>query len=235
MFSIDHHYKKTSVFTLYISLLLSFDLWRAPLIKITGCHLWVLLLSSSCDTSTLQSSRSERSAMFEMRGERPECVFKRLAYMCFLQERRRWKKGYFIVLIFKSFDKKIKKASEKSYGRSFSLSLFRSLCLSLSHSWVIRFHWGFPLQHASLSFLSLVRRTSHLFPLSRHCCFQKTQFLLITLHRVAALGGGHRRQPSTTGSSSSELCYSLTHDKFRPLLFINRMENRKTKNKKTVV
>lgn len=140
------------------------------------------------------SVEHKRSAMFEMQGGvRPECVFKRLAYMCFLQERRQWKKGYFIVLIFKSFDKKIKKASEKSYGRSFSLSLFRSLSLSLS---LIHFHLGFPLQHAPLSFLSLVRRTSHLFPLSRHCCFQKTQFLFITLHRVAALGGGHRRRHS---------------------------------------
>lgn len=137
-------------------------------------------------------------------------------------------KGQFIVLIFNFFDHNINKESLWEL-------LFLSLSLSPhTHSaqCVASFRWGFPcsLLHCCYCQLSLGPLFISTF---LGIGVSKTQFLLITTQRTAVLIRpavdlspwllSHRRCLIL-----DKLCYSQTHDKYRPL-FINRMENKKTK------
>lgn len=151
------------------------------------------------------------------------------AYVWFLQERRQWKKGYFIVLIliFWQENKKRKPLRDPMAQRSLSHFLTpESFTRRIQHKHPLRIS----LQHAPFSFLSVVSRTSIYFYFLG-IVVSKTQFVFITVQRIAVLirvTVDWSPRPSTHCCLIlDKLCNSLTHDKFRPLLFINRTEKEK--------
>lgn len=76
------------------------------------------------------------------------------------------------------------------------------------------------LQHAAIVISRCCQQDLYLFSLSRHCCV------------ITTVSPHHPSKKSSTDPGHSpgclnllgELCYSLTHDKFRASLFINRMK-----------
>lgn len=145
----------------------------------------------------------------------------------FLQERRQWKKGQFIVLIL-MFDKNIKKR------KSLWESLWQSdLSFSLAYSWVTRIiQHKLPLK-SSLQRVPLVipclLSAGHLF-ISRHC------FLFFFINRSSPSPFKEQQSRSASLSCSFLTWFfwlkrssaTLTRDKFKPSLFINRMKKTKT-------
>lgn len=158
------------------------------------------------------------------------CVWKLPAYVWFLQEGRQWKKGYFIVLILMFWQENKERKALRDPMAECSLSHSLSL---LSHSLeeCNKLPLRISLHHAPLSFRSVVSRTSIYFHFLG-IVVSKTQFLFITLQRTAALirvtVDWSPRPSACCCLIPDKPCYSLTHDTFRPLLFINR-SGKKTK------
>ncbi len=146
---------------------------------------------------------------------------KLLAYVWFLQKRRQWKKGFFIVLILIFWQ-------ENKEGKPLrDLMAERSLCLShtpesfsrrIQHMVSLKTF----LQHAPLLFLPVVSGTSIYFHFLG-IVVSKTQFLFIRVQRIAVLirvTVDWSPWPSPHHCLIlDKLCYSRTHDNFRPLLY----------------
>lgn len=108
---------------------------------------------------------------------------------------------------------------------SLTLSLALALLSRSLEEYITSFHWGFPCSMLHCCFCLLSEGPLYLFPLSRHWT---TQFLFITFQRTAALIRVAVDWSPRCCLIRNELCCSLTHDEFRPLLFITE-ENQKQK------